>query len=244
MNLEGKGAIVTGAGTGIGEAIARLFAREGAEVVTVGRTRQTLERARELAGGAGARLHPRVADVSDPKAVDSLVQWARDRLGQIDILVNNAGINVKDRALAEVDREGFDAVVRVNLNGPFYLMQAVLPDMRERGDGVVITVSSIAGIRSGVVPGIAYNASKHGARALSLSAHLEEGANGIRCCVICPGEVDTPILSVRPAPPTADRRAQILQPDDLAQAALFVATLHPRATVPELVIAPTVQPYS
>ncbi len=244
MKLNGKGVIVTGAGSGIGQAVAQLFALEGAEVVTVGRTLQKLERAQASAGEVGARLHPYPADVSDASAVDGLVAWALDRLPQIDILVNNAGINVPERALADVSREDFDAVVRVNLNGPFYLMHAVLPGMRERGDGVVITVSSIGGMRASVVTGAAYGASKHGVRALSLTGHLEEGANGIRCCAINPGEVDTPILESRPHAPSAERRARMLQPEDVAAAALFVATLHPRAVIPELVIAPAVQAYS
>ncbi|MDE0650768.1 MAG: SDR family NAD(P)-dependent oxidoreductase, partial [Gammaproteobacteria bacterium] len=187
---------------------------------------------------------PHAADVSDPQAVKELYAWGGSRLPQVDILVNNAGTNVPDRALARVSREDFDQVVRVNLNGVFYLMDAVLPEMRARGAGVVITIASIAGVRSGVVPGAAYSASKHGARALSLSAHLEEGGNGIRCCLIHPGEVDTPIMDRRPNAPSPARRATMLQPEDLAQAVLFVATLHPRANVPEMMITPTVQPYS
>ena len=116
--------------------------------------------------------------------------------------------------------------------------------MRERGDGVVITVSSIAGVRASVIGGSSYSASKHGVRSLSLSTHLEEGPNGIRSCVICPGEVNTPILDRRPVVPPDDKRATMLQPEDVAQAALLVATLHPRASIPELVITPTNQAFS
>lgn len=244
MRLKGKGAIVTGAGSGIGEAVAACFAQEGAEVVTVGRTLAKLERAKASAGEPGARLHPYALDVSDAAAVGVLAAWAVERLPQIDILVNNAGTNVPDRALAKLSREDFDTVIQVNLNGPFYLMQAVLPGMRERGNGVLITISSTAGVRASVVSGASYSASKHGVRALSLSAHLEEGAHGIRSCVICPGEVNTPILDRRPVVPSADKRALMLQPEDIAQAALLVATLHPRATIPELVITPTLQEFA
>ncbi len=244
MRLEGKGAIVTGAGSGIGEAVARSYAEEGAQVVTVGRTLSKLERARDLAGGAGARLHPCAVDVGDAQAVGCMVAWALERLPQIDILVNNAGTNVQHRALSELSREDFETVIQVNLNGPFYLMQAVLPGMRERRDGVIITVSSIAGVRTSVLGGPSYSASKHGVRSLSLAAHLEEGPRGIRSCVICPGEVNTPILDRRPVVPSDDKRAVMLQPEDVAQAALLVATLHPRASVPELVITPTNQAFS
>ena len=244
VKLTGKGAIVTGAGSGIGQAVARCFAEEGAEVVTVGRSLQKLEVAKLAAGEVGGRLHPYSADVGDARALEALVAWADGRLPQVDILVNNAGTNMTARALDAVDRDEFDAVVQVNLNGPFYLMQLVLPGMRERGDGVVITISSVAGIRASKLTGAAYSASKSGVRALSLTAHLEEGANGIRCCVISPGEVNTPILDVRPVVPSAEQRSRMAQPEDLAQVALLIATLHPRVTIPELVITPTVQPYS
>ena len=161
MRLKGKGAIVTGAGSGIGEAVARCYAAEGAQVVTVGRTLAKLERAREAAGEAAERLHPYALDVGDAEAVDAMVEWALEQIPQVDILVNNAGTNVQHRALDKLSREDFDTVIRINLSGPFYLMSAVLPGMRERGDGVVITVSSIAGVRTSVLGGASYSASKH-----------------------------------------------------------------------------------
>jgi NADP-dependent 3-hydroxy acid dehydrogenase YdfG len=244
MRLTGKGAIVTGAGSGIGEAVAKSFVREGAQVVTVGRTRSKLERAKARAGDAGERLHPYSLDVADSAAVTIMVEWALEKLSRIDILVNNAGTNVPNRGLSELTRADFDRVIAVNLNGPFYLMHAVLDGMRERGDGVLITVSSIAGVRTSVLGGASYSASKHGVRSLSLAAHLEEGPRGIRSCVISPGEVNTPILDLRPVVPSEEKRALMLQPEDVAQAALLVATLHPRACIPELVIAPTNQAYS
>lgn len=244
MRLVGKGAIVTGAGSGIGEAVARCYAEEGAEVVTVGRTLAKLESARQAAGEAAGRLHPYALDVSDAEAVDAMVAWAQQRLPQVDILVNNAGTNVPQRALDKLSREDFDTVVKVNVSGPFYLLSAILPGMRERGDGVVITVSSTAGVRTSVVAGASYSVSKHGARSLSLATHLEDGPRGIRSCVICPGEVNTPILDRRPVVPSDEKRAVMLQPEDVAQAALLVATLHPRACIPELIITPANQAFA
>ena len=244
MRLQGKGAIVTGAGSGIGEAVARCFAEEGAAVVTVGRTPAKLERAKAAAGPAGGRLYPYALDVSDREAAEAMVAFAAGVLPQIDILVNNAGTNVPARALDELSPEDFERMVAVNLNGPFYLMRAVLPLMRERRDGVLITISSTAGVRTAAIAGAGYSASKHGVRSLGLAAHLEEGGRGIRSCVICPGEVNTPILDNRPVVPDAARRAAMLQPEDLAQAALLAATLHPRACIPEMVITPTIQKYA
>ena len=244
MRLQGKGAIVTGAGSGIGEAVARCFAEEGADVVTVGRTLSKLESAKGLAGEAAGRLHPYALDVSEAGAVREMVAWAESRIGQVDILVNNAGTNIPNRALSQLTCEDFDRVVQVNLNGAFYLMHEVLPGMRARGDGVIITVSSVAGVRTSVLGGASYSASKHGVRSLSLGAHLEDGPLGIRTCVICPGEVNTPILDRRPVVPSDEKRAAMLQPEDVAEAALLVATLHPRACIPEMVITPTNQAYA
>ncbi len=244
MKLEGKGVIVTGAGSGIGEAVASCFAAEGASVVSVGRSLDKLERARAAAGDSASRIFPKAADVSDRQAVAEMAAWAGQKLGAIDILVNNAGTNLARRKLTELSVEDFDRVVDVNLKGAYYCVHEVLPKMRERRQGLIINVSSVAGVRASVLGGTAYSASKFGMSALSLMIGLEEGANGIRSCMICPGEVNTPILEDRPVVPTAEKRAVMLQPEDLAQAALFVATLHPRATVPELIITPANQRYA
>ena len=243
MKLENKIALVTGAGSGIGRAVAETFAQEGARVVSVGRTREKLDSAKREAGEPGVRIHPRALDVSDRTAAKALVASTVAQFGAIDILVNNAGINVPRRALSELSLDDFDKIVQVNLNGAFYLIHEVLPIMRERRDGLIINVSSIAGVRGSELGGAAYSASKFGMAGLSKTVGLEEGDNGIRSCLIYPGEVNTPILDSRPVVPDADQRARMLQPEDLAQAALLVATLHPRATIPELVISPTIQKF-
>ena len=244
MKLEDKCAIVTGGGSGIGRAIAESFAREGARVVTVGRKAEKLEAARQAAGTAAGRILPRAVDVSDRAAVHDMVEWAEGELGKIDILVNNAGTNVPHRSLPELSVDDFEKMVNINLNGTFYCAYEVLPKMRARRDGLIINVSSVAGVRASVIGGAGYTASKFGMAGLSLSIGLEEGENGIRSCLICPGEVNTPILEDRPVIPDAEARALMLQPEDLAHAALFVATLHPRATVPEMIVTPTVQQFS
>jgi NADP-dependent 3-hydroxy acid dehydrogenase YdfG len=116
--------------------------------------------------------------------------------------------------------------------------------MRERQDGVIINVSSIAGKRATMLGGVAYNAAKFAMAALGTSASLEVGGEGIRVTTIFPGEVDTPILLKRPVPVSAEHRAKILQPEDVADAALMVACLPARAHVPELIIKPTSQDYA
>ncbi len=244
MKLSGKTAVVTGAGSGIGRAIAECFAREGAHVVSVGRSAKKLEQARSAAGDAGERIIPYAADVSERAKVDALFQWAEEKLGTIDILVNNAGVNVVKRTMRDLSPEDFEKMINVNLTGAFLCIRAVLPKMRARGGGLIINVSSIAGVRASVLGGAGYSASKFGLSALSLTVGMEEGRNGIRSCMICPGEVNTPLLDDRAVVPGAEQRALMLQPEDLAQAALLIATLHPRATIPELIITPTVYSFS
>jgi NADP-dependent 3-hydroxy acid dehydrogenase YdfG len=243
MRLASKIAIITGAGSGIGQAIADTFALEGAQVLSVGRTLEKLEQAKSQSGAAD-RIHPHALDVSDQAAVARLVRSAAKEFGKIDILVNNAGTNVPGRALEVLSTEDFDKMVRVNLSGPFYLVHEVLPLMRNRHDGLIVNVSSVAGVRASTVGGAGYSASKFGLSGLSKTIGIEEGKNGIRSCLICPGEVNTPILENRPVVPDAARRAAMLQPEDLAQAALLVATMHPRATIPEMIISPTIQEFN
>jgi NAD(P)-dependent dehydrogenase (short-subunit alcohol dehydrogenase family) len=240
--LQGKTALVTGGGSGIGLAVARAFLGEGARVAISGRDEAKLARAAQALGG-GDRLLTYAADVSDPTRVEELVRRVTDRLGPIDILVNNAGMNVKERTVRRLTPEVWQRMLRANLDGAFYCIHAVLPGMLERRSGLIVNVSSIAGKRASPLGGAAYAASKFGMSALGLCLAAEEMESGIRVSNIYPGEVDTPILEVRPQPVTEEHRRRILQPEDVAAAVLFVATLPPHASVPELVIKPTSQLY-
>ena len=231
--------VVTGAGTGIGEAVAREFVDAGARVVFVGRRTEKLVVA--AAGLDAERVMLRSCDVADREAVDALAAEVAAEWGTVDILVNNAGTNSNPRAVGEVDPQDWDRTIAINLTGVYNMVRAVLPGMRAQRDGVVITVSSIAGLRASKLAGAAYSASKHGAVALTHSLNEEEVENGIRACAICPGEVETPLLEKRPEPVGAERRAAMLQPEELARTVLFVASLPPRACVPVLVIKPTAQ---
>lgn len=243
MRLHGKTAVVTGGGTGIGLGIALALAAEGCRVAIAGRRPEVLEGAvRKHAGPTPMLAHP--VDVSDRQSVEALFQWAARELGPIDILVNSAGTNIVHRSLAETTPEEWSMLIDVNLSGTFHCMQAVLPQMRSRGDGLLINVSSIAGKRTLRLAGVAYCASKFGATALGTFATLEEGKHGIRVTNIYPGEVDTPILDRRPVPLTAEQRSRILQPEDVGAAAVMIACLPPRAHVAEIVIKPTTQDYA
>ncbi|HKI33014.1 MAG TPA: SDR family oxidoreductase [Gemmataceae bacterium] len=240
--LTGKRALVTGGGSGIGLAVARLFLEEGAKVAITGRDEAKLRRAAaDLA--AGDRLLYRACDVSDPAQVGAVVGHVGERWGGIDLLVNNAGTNIKERSIRQLTPEKWQLLIRSNLDGAFYCIHAVLPQMLQRKDGVIVNVCSVAGKRAGPLGGAAYAAAKFGMSALGICLAAEEKDSGVRVSNVYPGEVDTPILEVRPTPVSAEQRAKILRPEDVAAAVLFVATLPPHVSVPELVIKPTAQVY-
>ncbi len=236
--LTGKTALITGGGSGIGLETARLFLEEGAQVAIAGRDEAKLKRAAGSLGG-GERLITQAGDVSKLEQATALIEAVSSRLGQIDILVNNAGANVKERSMRELTPDAWHYLLGANLHGAYHCMYAVLPQMRQRKDGLIINVNSIAGKRANPLGGTAYVAAKFGLRGLALAVAAEERANGIRVSSIYPGEVDTPILEFRPTPVSEEHRRGILQPQDLAQAVLFIATLPARASVPELIMTPT-----
>ncbi|MEA3346074.1 MAG: SDR family oxidoreductase [Chloroflexota bacterium] len=237
--LKDQVAAVTGASSGIGRATARLLASEGAVMVLIARREKLLrELAEEISEQGGmAVAHP--TDVTDPQAVEELFSKVREQFGGLDILVNSAGINSPRRRLADARLEDWTQVIEVNLTGVYLCVQGALPIMREQGSGTIINISSMAGKRTSIGAGAAYCASKHGLGSLTRSINLEERRRGIRACELCPGEVNTPIMDDRPYPPSPESRQQMLQPEDIAQAALFVAILPQRAMVEELHITPT-----
>ena len=240
--LAGKIAVITGGGSGVGKAAAALFLKEGAKVVIAGRDAAKLAAvANEL--NAGDALAPKPTDVTKAEECQSLIDFATNEYGRIDILVNNAGTNIKDRTLRELTPESWDMMIRTNLDGAFYCTKAVLPQMFDRKDGVIVNVVSVAGKRANPLGGAAYVAAKFGMGGLGLVLSNEEKDSGVRVSNVYPGEIDTPILAARPRPVTEEQRALILKPEDVAEAVLFVASLPARVSIPELVIKPTVQMY-
>ncbi len=240
--LSGKVAVVTGGGSGVGKAVAKLFLENGAKVLIAGRDVEKLKAAEvELAGGANLRHFQ--ADVSKAEQCAQLIQAATTAYGQVDILVNNAGTNIKARTFRELTPESWNMMIGANLDGAFYCTKAVFPQMLDRKDGVIVNVVSVAGKRSNPLGGAAYVAAKYAMGALGTVIANEEKDSGIRISNIYPGEIDTPILVARPSPITEAHRASILKPEDVADAVLFVATLPPRVSVPELIIKPTSQQY-
>ena len=228
--LRGKSALVTGAGSGIGRAIALRFAAEGATVALAGRTRETLEAS---ARAIGAAALPVTLDVTDPESVAAGVLAVSQRLGPVDILVNNAGIGTT-KSVVDVEPEEWERVFAVNVRGVYLCTRAVLPGMLERGSGTIVNIASALGLVG--VPGrAAYAASKGAVIALTKQVAVEYAAQGIRCNCICPGTVNTEwvdrLLAAADNPDAArraleDRHPQrrLGTPEQVAAAALYLAS--------------------
>ncbi|MFK0002380.1 SDR family oxidoreductase [Paenarthrobacter sp. NPDC090522] len=239
--LEGKVAVITGAGTGMGRSTAELLAAEGAHVVLVGRRLPVLEEVAAAIAPDGGKVTPRAADIASKDDVDSLVAWVSENLGPVDILVNNAGSASKVLNVRWISQEEWNGVLDVNLNAVYLLTQAVLPGMLSRNTGTIITVSSLAAVNPNLLGGAAYGAAKAAVRNFMTYLHNTFRNEGLRAITILPGETATPILDNRARPPRDEEREAMVQPEDVARAIHLVATLPQRTVVQELVIAPTVQ---
>lgn len=242
MGLTGKTTLIIGGGTGIGAGCALAFAEAGATVAISGRRLDKLQAtAAKFTGAPGIQCH--AGDVSVREQARELIDWATRTLGRIDIMINCAGINIPKRSMRDLDPADWDKLLQVNATGAFNAMHYVMPQMRERQDGLIINVSSVAGVRASVLGGVAYSASKFAMTALGTTVAVEEKNSGIRITNVYPGEVETPILDARPVPVSAEHRAKILQPEDIASVLVAIAQLPPRAHVAELVIKPTTQEF-
>jgi NADP-dependent 3-hydroxy acid dehydrogenase YdfG len=238
--LDGQVAIVTGAGSGIGRAAALMLAAEGATVVAVGRRPAPLDALVAEIARRGGRADARTADVGDPDQAVRLARAAVERHGRVDILVNNAGSSSRVRNIRWVGRDEWERVFAVNMTGVYLLTQAVLPGMIERGGGTIVTVSSAAAFRPGLLGGAPYGAAKAAVRNLMGHVHTVLRDKGIRATTILPAEVDTPILDNRPLVPDARARATMMQPEDVAAAILLCVTMPARTVVEEIILSPTV----
>jgi NADP-dependent 3-hydroxy acid dehydrogenase YdfG len=237
--LAGKIAWVTGAGTGIGEAAALALAAEGAELVLTGRRRAPLDDVAARIAAQGGAAHVQPADMMEAAAVRAVGAFIAQRFGRLDILVNNAGLNITPRRWSVLTMEGVDELVRGNLTGAMYAVTVALPLMRPQRDGVLIHTASMAGRLVSPLSGPGYTAAKHGAVAMSHSINAEECGNGIRSCVVLPGEVATPILDKRPNPVSPEERAKMVQSADVGDLIRYVACLPRHIVINEVWITPT-----
>lgn len=234
-SVAGKRVWITGGGSGVGAGSALLLAERGAEVVVSGRRADKLDDVVAQITTKGGKASAVAVDMGDATAVEQ----AAAKIGQVDILLASAGLNVPNRSLDKLGTADWDTVVNVNLNGVYYPIHAVLPQMRARRDGLVMIVSSWAGRHVGRLTGAAYTATKHAVVALSETINCEEGSNGIRSTVIMPGEIATDILKARPTPPSQADMDRMLQVDDLAETVRYVAEMPAHVCVNEILLSPT-----
>ena len=237
--LKGQVAIVTGAGSGIGESTARMLAAEGAQVVICGRRQAPIEAVARSIEKDGGLCAARVVDLEGADAAAEFVRWTLERFGRVDVLVNNAGHSSHARSIRWIGRKEWDSVMAVNLTAVYVLTQAVLPGMLERGGGTIVTVGSLAALKAGLIGGVVYGAAKAGVRNLMAHVHNTLRNQGIRATIIMPAEVDTPILDKRPLNPDAAARSTMMLPEDVARAVLLCVTLPPRTVIEEIVMSPT-----
>jgi NADP-dependent 3-hydroxy acid dehydrogenase YdfG len=234
MTLNNKVVLITGGSSGIGAAIARLFAARGARIVLAARSEHGLQQTVEsLPSEAESLVIP--TDVGDEAQVRVMVERTISRFGGIDVLVNNAGYGLF-KSVTELTAEEFDDIQRVNLRGVFLCAKYVLPHMYEKKSGTVVTISSLAG-KNGFPNGGAYCASKFGVMGLMECIFHEARRYDVRVVTIAPGSVDTPFFDG--AQMTPPNRGRILQAEDVAETVLLAATLPERALIRELDIRPT-----
>ncbi|MGH7233296.1 MAG: SDR family NAD(P)-dependent oxidoreductase [Nitrospiraceae bacterium] len=229
--LAEKVAIVTGSSSGIGKAIALAFAREGARVVVAARRQPLCEQVVSKIRQAGGEAVSIPTDVTNELQVDRLISETVRQFGRLDILINNAGIGGGGR-IAEATTKAFDEVMFTNLRGTFLCSRAGLREMTKGGGGVIINMSSVAGIQGWAGTGI-YSASKHGIMGLTKAMADEGRGHNIKVCAICPGGVADELVD---ASPDEIKRSGAISPFDVAETAVYLSTLGPNAIVQQVII--------
>src|SRR5262245_57812171 len=233
--LEGRTAVVTGGGRGIGAAIARRLAELGAQCVITGRHAERLQKTAAQISKIGP-CEAIVCDVTDYASVASLAEQVQKKFGGPKILVNNAGIGGFGGPLHTMPVEEWDPLLNTNLRGAFYCIRVFAPQMISAGGGDIINISSIAG-KNPLPNGAAYSASKWGLNGLSYSVAEELRSYKIRVAVVCPGSTHTEL-----SPHEGRDPKKMLQPEDVAHAVAMLVTQAPQSFASEVVLRPTQKP--
>ncbi len=234
--LSGQVAVITGAGRGIGAAIARTLAALGATSVLLGRTQSTLDATARAIVDAGGKTEVIPCDVTILHQVEYAAARVQSMFQRMDVLVNNAGIGGFKDVLHQLPPDEWDRILNTNLRGVYYAIRAFAPLMIRANSGHIINISSLAG-KNALPRGAAYAASKWGLNGLSYSVAEELRGNGIRVSVICPGSVETEL-----SPHTGKDPMKRLQPEDVAHAVAMLVTQSPQSFMSEILLRPTQKP--
>ena len=237
--LQNKVVLITGGGSGIGREAALLMAEKGATIGLVGRTASKLEAVKKEIEAKAGTARAYALNVSDYEAVNQMVQSILEEFGRIDVLVNNAGHSSAHRRLMTISPEEIRSVIDSNLIGTMYCSRAVLPAMLKAKEGTIINVSSVAALSPSPFSGAAYGPAKAAVTNFTHFLNEEFKNTGIRASVIMPGEVATPIMELRPVPPSKEARDTMVGVGEIARTIFLMASLPMRSNIPELVIRPT-----
>ena len=230
---------VTGAGSGVGRAVARSAAATGARVALTGRRADALAETAALVRAGGGEALELVGDTTDADVVREAYAELRATWGPPTDLVLSAGLNAPQRYWRDQSMTEFRRIVDTNLTAAVLVVDAALPDLRAAGGGVVVFVSSVSGWQFAPGAGVAYSASKTAVGSLAAHLNAQENEHGVRACAVCPGDIDSDFLSLRPVVPGEQDREQMLSPEDVARTVQFVLDSPPHVCVNELVVTPT-----
>lgn len=234
--LQGQVAVITGAGSGIGAAIARELASLGAMAVLCGRTSAPLSNTAAAIEKSGGKAHVAKCDVTDLRSVESVASQIQRDFGRTDILVNNAGVGGFNMPLHQMPPEAWEQILDTNLRGVYYCIRSFAAMMIEARSGHIVNISSLAG-KNALPNGAAYAASKWGLNGLSYSVAEELRGYNIRVSVICPGSVHTDL-----SPHEGKDPKKMLQPQDVAHVVAMLVTQQPQSFVSEVLLRPTLKP--
>ncbi len=230
--------VITGAGSGVGRAIAIALAKQGWRLALLGRTQASLDETAQLTGLQKHEVLVIPCDIGRVEQVQQMANAVLEIFKTVDVLVNAAGTNAPKRALEVLSLEDYHAMIDTNLHGAYYCTQAFLPQMRERQTGTIVNIVSDAGKQASPKAGPGYVISKWGLAGLTQAINAEERGRGVRACAIFPGDINTPLLDKRPTPPDAAARVRMMTADDIAECALLAINLPPRAIVEEILVRP------
>lgn len=233
-----RAAVITGAGSGVGRAIAIALAKQHWRLALLGRTKTSLDETARLTGLKAHDVLVIPCDIGRAEQVQEMARAVLELFKTVEVIVNAAGTNAPKRSLEVLSLADYHAMIDTNLHGAYYCVQAFLPQMRERRSGTIINIISDAGKQASPKAGPGYVVSKFGLAGLTQSINAEERGNGVRACAIFPGDIDTPLLDKRPTPPPAEARSMMMLPEDIAACALLAINLPPRALVEEILVRP------